>query len=253
VTAVAFLPDSKTLISGSEDKGLKVWDAVTGKEKLSAAEQGSSNEVPILAATPDGKKFVAWVATEVVETYDVEGAKLAATLTVKEKEIKSLCFSPDATMCAVGTKDGKVRIWDIAKERAVGKEIDAHKAEIADLALTPDKKTLMTADENGQIKVWDLAKRTATHTIDGHKKRVVGFAVTADGKRFATTAEDNVVKLWETGTGKELRSWDTHVPSQASRPFVRGLAFTPDGKYLATANGDTTVYLLECPAGGSEE
>ena len=47
--------------------------------------------------------------------------------------------------------------------------------------------------------------------------------------------------------GKELRQWDFHVPTQAERPFVRGLVFTPDGKQLATANGNTTVYLLECP------
>jgi WD40 repeat protein len=68
-----------------------------------------------------------------------------------------------------------------------------------------------------------------------------------DGKRFATSSEDNVIKVWDITTGKSLREWDLHIPSQPTRPFVHSLAFTPDGKQLATANANTTAYLLDCP------
>ena len=34
VWSVAFSPDGKRIVSGSEDKTLKVWDATTGQEML---------------------------------------------------------------------------------------------------------------------------------------------------------------------------------------------------------------------------
>ncbi|MFM5942263.1 MAG: WD40 repeat domain-containing protein, partial [Dolichospermum sp.] len=34
VTAMAITPDGKTLISGSRDRTIKVWDLVTGEVKL---------------------------------------------------------------------------------------------------------------------------------------------------------------------------------------------------------------------------
>jgi WD40 repeat protein len=261
ITAIVFLPDSKTLISSSEtDKMLRIWDTETGKEKAVVKDGGPSNDVVIMTAKPGGKQFIAWIDRNNVDTFDAKTGKQEKTLNVQDKEqdIKALAFSPDATLAAVGDAQGKVRIMDIAGGKAVGDTITAHTmpdekkkgdkpVAIADLALTPDKKTLITGAANGEIKIWDLGKRAAPqHTLKAHKQALVGFTVSADGKRFASVSMDNVVKLWSID-GKELRTWDFKVPYQLNKPYVRGIFFTPDGKKIATANGDTTLYLLECP------
>jgi WD40 repeat protein len=277
ITALVFLGND-TLVSTSEtDKLLKIWNTANGKEKVAVKEGGPSNDVVIMTAKPGGKQFVAWIDRNLVDTFDAATGKQDKSLNVQDKdqEIKSLAFSPDAKLAAVGGADGKVRIMDIEGEKAVGDTITAYEPKekkkvekkeekkeekkgdekkadegvaVADLAFTPDKKTLITGGANGVIKIWDLDKRDKPlHTLPAHKESLVGFTVSPDGKRFASVSMDNVVKLW-TIDGKELRTWDFKVPYQLNKPYVRGIFFTPDGTKIASANGDSTLYLLQCPA-----
>jgi WD40 repeat protein len=53
VTAVAFLPDGKTLASGSDDETVRVWDAATGEERQKL--EGHDYLVTAVAFSPDGK------------------------------------------------------------------------------------------------------------------------------------------------------------------------------------------------------
>ncbi|MFM6310523.1 MAG: WD40 repeat domain-containing protein, partial [Dolichospermum sp.] len=53
VTAIAFTPDGKTVISGSRDNTIKAWDLKTGEVKLTF--EGHNDWVNAIAVTPDGK------------------------------------------------------------------------------------------------------------------------------------------------------------------------------------------------------
>ena len=53
---MAFSPDGKRLVSGSEDKTVKVWDAETGQETLTL--KGHTGGVTSVAFSPDGKRIV---------------------------------------------------------------------------------------------------------------------------------------------------------------------------------------------------
>src|SRR5262249_1578453 len=96
ITALAFTPDGKALISAAEEKSIKLWNTVTGKLIGPIGDPGPANEVPVLAARPDGKRFVAWVATATIETFDLETAKRAASLSAHEKpqQVTCLAFTP---------------------------------------------------------------------------------------------------------------------------------------------------------------
>ena len=54
--SVAFSPDGKHIVSGSEDKTLQLWDTETG-EMLQTLE-GHKDEVWAVAFSPDGKCIV---------------------------------------------------------------------------------------------------------------------------------------------------------------------------------------------------
>jgi WD40 repeat protein len=245
VTALAFDPKGKRLISGGEDKKLRFWDLETRKE----THAFDCDRVPVVTFTTKGDKFMAWflrvgVADQVASTaqvFDPSGKPLES-LTEREKRVNCLAFSNDAELVAMGSVDGLVRIWSIAKsERPFGGDMPAHQKGLGDMVFTPDKTKLITGDEDGEIKIWDLKKREAIKTLTAHKTGLAAIIISPNGARFVTAAANGTgaeIKLWDTASGKELRSWD--LPTQ-----IHGIVFTPDGKGLVTANGDTTLYLLD--------
>ncbi len=56
VNSVAFSPDGKTVVSGSDDKKIKMWSVETGQEIKTLV--GHSSTVTSVAFSPDGKTVV---------------------------------------------------------------------------------------------------------------------------------------------------------------------------------------------------
>ena len=56
VTTVAFSPDDKWIVSGGEDKTIRIWDSHTGKQIR--VFEGHSAALSSVAVCPDGKKIV---------------------------------------------------------------------------------------------------------------------------------------------------------------------------------------------------
>jgi WD40 repeat protein len=243
ISALAFTPDSKKLISTGQDQAIKIWDTAAGK--LLRTISGPSPQMPAVAVSPDGKRLLVWVwglrmpGVPEVHVFEVETGKPIRQFHPHDRWADCLAFSTDAELVAMGDHGGSVRVWNLAKDQREGGDRPAHRA-IGDLVLSPDNKLLITGGDDGEIKIWELAKSKPIRAFKGHKHQVAALAITGDGSRFATVSlRDQEVKLWETATGNELRKW----PGLDAR----NLAFTPDGKYLATANCNTTLYLLECP------
>ena len=57
VSSVTFSPDGSKIISGSEDRTIRVWDASTGVEMLPPL-RGHDNAIQSITFSPDGSKIV---------------------------------------------------------------------------------------------------------------------------------------------------------------------------------------------------
>ncbi len=56
MSSVSFSPDGTRLVSGSDDKTIKVWDAATGQETLTLT--GHTHYVSSVSFSPDGTRLV---------------------------------------------------------------------------------------------------------------------------------------------------------------------------------------------------
>jgi WD40 repeat protein len=57
VCSVAFSPDGRRVVSGSDDSTIRIWDAETG-ETMIGPLQGHSDSVTSVAVSPDGRRVV---------------------------------------------------------------------------------------------------------------------------------------------------------------------------------------------------
>jgi WD40 repeat protein len=258
VVALAFSPDSKTLYSSGADRNIRRWNAANGSELKPLENQhnitGFINPVPQLALRPDGKRLVAWIPFDErgsrVATFDTATGDEIMVINDRGKDVQAVAWTREIKMVAFGAKDGNVRVYATAQEKADKKPSDYQvfpkDIAVTSLALAPDGGYLVVGGERGTVAVVDPASGTVGKWLEVHKARVTAIAVSPDGKRFITASLDNVVKLLDAG-GKELRRWAMPPLVQERGGFVTRLTFTPDGRHVITANANTTLFMLELP------
>lgn len=164
--ALAWLPDGKSLVVGTDDGQLFVLDTATGRQLEKRAGLGVNCRA--LATSPDGK-FVAVGGSAagekghhlVILDGDLTAAKLvepnivADAVPAKER-INGLAFSADGKHLAAACSDGVLRVFNVATGKAVV-AVKEHKEEVFSVAYAPDGKTLLTVGRDA-MKVWDVAR-----------------------------------------------------------------------------------------------
>jgi tetratricopeptide (TPR) repeat protein len=98
VYSVAFNPDGKHIVSGSDNGTIKVWDAVSGKELMSV--RGQTLRQQSVAFSPDGKRIISGSADGMVKVWDV--ATGMEVMTLRGYGL-AIAFSPDGKIIASGT------------------------------------------------------------------------------------------------------------------------------------------------------
>src|SRR6266545_3453171 len=92
VRALLFTPDGKTLISGSEDKTIRLWDTATGKQR--ATLKGHTRSVNSVAFSPDGKTLASCGVDGTIRLWDSTTGKERAVLPCGGRTGLCVLFSP---------------------------------------------------------------------------------------------------------------------------------------------------------------
>jgi WD40 repeat protein len=117
---LAFLPEGKQLIFVTETGVAEAWDVTTGHKVFTFAGQESQdgNEMDRLecaiALSSDGSRL-AGICGRNVTIWETASRTLSLRLPEEPGVIYSLAWSPNAERLAVGTGDGGLAIWDLAK------------------------------------------------------------------------------------------------------------------------------------------
>src|SRR5262245_3334897 len=99
VSSLTFTRDGKTLISGSGDRLVRLWEPATGKERRRL--EGHTDAGLSLALAPDGKRLASGSADCTVRFWDLAGAgKELRVIQGHRRDVSSLSFSPDGTQFA---------------------------------------------------------------------------------------------------------------------------------------------------------
>jgi len=201
VTALAFHPDGKTLISGGYQQAL-VWDL--NNAKLARRIGPLAGQVRALAFSADGRTLAVAVGVPgrsgAVTLLDFETGA-ATTLEETKDEVLAVALSPDGRFLAAGGTDAVVRVWDLA-DKQPATDLKAHSDWISGLAFSPDGKLLATGSADKTVRVWDTASwkqrvqlpQTLTDVVNG-----VAFSPEGDLLAFAVGGlEERAVRIWRT-------------------------------------------------------
>jgi WD40 repeat protein len=138
------------LVTGSDDRTARVWDARTGAELLILKEHADA--VRSAAFSSDGSRLVTGNEDRTARVWN---AKTGAEVFILKGHTGPVCataFSPDGSRLVTGSYDGTAKVWD-AKS---GAEVLTLKGLgfVSSAAFSPDGSRVLTGGDT-IAKVWD--------------------------------------------------------------------------------------------------
>jgi WD40 repeat protein len=110
VKACSFSPDGSRIVSASDDKTLKLWDAKTGAALATLA--GHTNRVGACAFSPDGSRIVSASRDKTLKLWDAQTGAALATLRGHTHFVLACAFSPDGSRIVSASNDKTLKLWD---------------------------------------------------------------------------------------------------------------------------------------------
>ncbi|HUG68011.1 MAG TPA: protein kinase [Pirellulaceae bacterium] len=243
---VAFSPDGKTLMSGSFDGQICLWDLDTGQQRVQPT--GPQSKLTDSALSPDGTLLATSSCDGTVTLWDLTQQQAARTIQVSTGHVLCVAFSPDGKILATGNgygaADYRVLLWDVATGQQI-KELFRHGNSVDSLAFTPDGTAVVSGCAHtdliviADVTTGDVRAKLEIPGPGAHLR----LAVSPDGNFLATSNESRIT-LWDLTTGNTVH--------QISHPLASRLAFSPDSKTLASISfvvSDPKLHIWDVTTG----
>jgi WD40 repeat protein len=237
VTALAFDPSSRFLVSGSEDSTLRLWNVKNSSEIRSVVGHRMA-EITGAAVTPDSKTVVTAGRDSVLRVWDFATGRASKILQGHEHAIKALALRPDGKAVAGGGEDTRILVWNTSNGKLT-QTLNGHDDFVNSVAFSPDGKTLASGSNDMRVILWDIATQKPRAVLRGHADAVNAVAFSADGSIVASASDDATIRLWDARSGQALATLNGH------KGVVTTLAFSPKELMLVSGSADTLVRVWD--------
>ncbi len=239
-STIAFSPDGQTLISGSNDKTLRVWEVSSGKLVRTLA--GHSDAIFAVCFILDGKDVAAGSGDMDVSLWHLERGQRYDILRGHDGGVLTLAYDANKRILASGSGDTSVRLWQLPGNQLIH-VLEQHRHPVRSLAFNHNGTILASGSEDFTIKLWDAKLGRFTTNIIGHTDAVITLAFNPQGNILASGSQDSTIKLWEVASGETMYTLTDHSH------WVRTVAFSPNGRLLVSGSADKTIKIWEAATG----
>lgn len=197
VNSVAFSPDGTTLVSGSYDETVALWDVASGS--VVRYFRGHSSSVTSVAFGDDGKTIASGSDDHTIKLWDVATGLELRTLRGHSSPT-STAFSPDGKTLADESGKNIARFWDISTgtmrtlKRSAPEYLGEFSADGKTLARIVDNTIQLTEVATGK-ELRRIRPRSPTYSI----------AFSPDGRILASGSNSaEAIELWDVSSGSQL-------------------------------------------------
>jgi WD40 repeat protein len=162
ITCVAFSPDGRFAVSGSNDGTARVWDVATGDELHCFS--GHRKKVNAVAFSPDGCRVLSAGDDKLLRLWDAQTGEQLRALEGHTGEVQCVCFSPDGRYAVSGGKDQTARLWDVEAGRETSRFAgDDGKGfgTVNCVAFAPDGNSVVLGCADHSVRLWRLRPERA--------------------------------------------------------------------------------------------
>jgi eukaryotic-like serine/threonine-protein kinase len=247
--AVAFSPDSKSLLTGGRLAGFdgvcRLWDLLTGE----ARSFPHSQPVFAVAFSPDGKTVATGEMNSTTRLWDVATGESVGKTLEHQAPISALNFSPDGkTILTCG--GGVVRLWEVDAGESRGEILGGPSGFVVSSAqFSPDGQNILIPGPDQAARLWLLPAGRQARAPLPQAAAVSRLEFSPDGHSLLVESGNRSnaeVRLWDAATGRPKG------PSLRLQAGDHSVALGPDGRTIVMGFGDggLSIFRLWDAVGG---
>ena len=223
VLSVAFSPDGRTILTGSDDHQARLWDAATGRLIDSPLRTGG--KVQVVTFSPDGKTIL---------TASHLGTGTADRLRFSQR--------------------GEIRLWNAITRTPLGKPLpvegDLRNNVPLCAAFNPDGRSIITGGIDQKVRIWDAGLTREVGELPGQNdessrdsgSRAVVLAYSSDGRIVLVGRGKSLsvlldIRCFDATTGRPVGKPVTAIQDRSGPLGFNAVALSPDGRTIATSEG----------------
>jgi WD40 repeat protein len=232
---IAFNAEGTLLATGGSDATIKIWDAHGGDvpPSIASIDGAGDNENVVLSnapVAPDYRQDLDWLFGHGGAVTDID-------------------FAPDGNSLVSCSRDGTVKLWDLARKRIV-RDFAGHGKNPSAVRISSDGDLVAAGsggwndNEPGKVVIWRRDTGKILHTLSGPRGAITQLRFTSDGKRLAAgaghlTQQKGELIIWDVERGQILKK------IRAGRTAINGLAISADDRVIATCGADGQIYVWD--------
>ncbi len=170
VKSVAFSPDGQHIVSGSTDRTIRVWNAMTGETAAGSFTLAGHTDYVFLESvtlSPDGQHIVSGSSDGTIRVWNaMTGETAAGPFTVHTGPVFSVAFLPDGQHIVSGSADGTICVWNAMTGETAAGPFTVHTGPVNSVAFSPDDPHIVSGSSDGTILLSNVTMRKTETTND---------------------------------------------------------------------------------------
>ena len=164
-TCAAFTPDGQSLVTGSVDGFLEVWNFATCKVRKDLAYQAAD-------------KFM-----------------------IHKSAVLCVSFTVDGLFMASGDRGGNIKVWDLRTGVCVENFGKVHEKSVVALQFSKKGQKILSCSQDETVRIHGRQSRTTLITFRGHQSYVNDCVWTHDELHAVSCSSDGTVRVWNVAQG----------------------------------------------------
>ena len=225
VVYAEFSPDSKKIVTASQDMTSMIWDADSGKLLLEL--KGHTDYVNSAHFSPDGRKLITSSGDHSSKLWDLSTGMLLSNLSGHTTWVNSELFSPDGNYILTSNSDNVFRLWD-TKTSSLRTVIKGNSNYLLSAVFNPNGLSLVTSSLNksskkillnqftDSAKIWceeesdsiskifEVPSGNLRAELRGHNSCITSAEFSSNGEKILTASADGTIRIWNANNGKQL-------------------------------------------------
>ncbi|XP_069171262.1 F-box/WD repeat-containing protein 7-like isoform X2 [Procambarus clarkii] len=228
ITCLQF--SGNTIVSGSDDNTLKVWNATSGKcmRTLTGHTGG------VWSSQMSGNLIVSGSTDRMLRVWDAETGECHHTLYGHTSTVR--CLHLHGSKVVSGSRDATLRVWDV-NSGACEHVLVGHVAAVR--CVQYNGRLVVSGAYDYMVKVWNADREECLHTLQGHTNRV--YSLQFDGIHVVSGSLDTSIRVWDVETGQCRHTLMGHQSLTSGMELKNNI--------LISGNADSTVKVWDIVTG----